>query len=159
MNNDTVIVTFKPEKYLWLRSRLQLDLMDVDTQVMELPVFIQEAGEIVAQANELREAAKDDLERTKAGVAQTLRQELEPNGKVKSESKIESQIPLQADYIAKLEQLSIARLDAALWASIVDALRAKSMAVRVAADLLNSGFLTPDYIRNKRRREIREVKV
>ena len=151
-----VVPTFNPEKYKWLRAKTSLDLMDIDEAVMQMGVLLQEAGECCALANEIRESAKDDLERAKAQIAEYLRGEPYKD-KQRSESMIDSQIPTYQDYKDVQARLSIARSDAALWATVVEALRAKSMQIRVAADLLNSGFLTNDYVRNKRRKEIRQA--
>lgn len=147
---------FQPEKYVWLRSQTSLDLMEMDEAVMQMGVLIQEAGEYCALANERRETAKDELEQVKAQVAEYLRGQ-DYKGKQRSESMIESQLPTYPDCVNSQLKLSAARQDAALWASVVEALRAKSMQIRVAADLLNSGFLTADHIRNHRRRQIREA--
>lgn len=135
-----------------------MDLIDIDEELIRMPVLIQDAGESCAIANELRESAKEEFERMKAHIAQQVR-EAPTTGKARSETMIESQLPLYEPYKLKQTELGQARLDAALWMTIIEALRAKSMAMRVAADLLNSGFITSDHVRNKRRREIREVSV
>lgn len=153
--SDT-LPSFRPEKYIWLRAQASLDLADIDEAIQEMGVLIQEAGECSALANELRELAKDELEQQKSIVADYLRKEPYKD-KQRSESMIDSQIPIYPDYINAQTKLSNARRDASLWATVVEALRAKSMQIRVAADLLNSGFLTSDFIRDKRRRAIRQA--
>jgi hypothetical protein len=148
---------FRTSKYEWLRSKIPMDLADLDQEVIELPVLIQEAGECVSIANELRDRSRDEFERLKASIGQQLRDDLLPNGKIRSESMIEAQIPCYAQYKVAQDALGKARLDAALWSTITDALRTKSMNIRVVADLMNSGFITSDYIRTSRRRAIREA--
>lgn len=155
--DEDIKPTFRTSKYEWLRSHAQLDLMDMDEQVMQMPVLLQEAGECTALANEIRERAKDTLKHTAASLAHALRED-KSNGK-RSESTIEASVPIYPEYINKLTELSTARLDASLWEALTDALRSKSMAIRVAADMLTSGWITADYIRNKRRREIREAPI
>jgi len=154
--DENISPTFKKERYEWLRTKTALDLFEIDNEVIEMSVLLQEAGEYTALANEYKERAKEELIRTSAAIAHSMRFDMS-DGKKKSETTIESMIPIYPEYIAKLQELDSARLDAALWSSLTDALRSKSMAIRVAADLLNSGYLTPDYIRNKRRKEIREA--
>ena len=149
---------FRSEKYQWLRKQVALDLSDMDEEVMRIPVLLQEAGECVALANENRETAKDELELVKAQIAEYLRGEPYKE-KQRSESMIDSQIPTYQNYKDAQAKLSEARRDSALWITVMEALRTKSMQIRVAADLLNSGFLTADHIMNKRRRAIREVQV
>ena len=153
-NDNDSIPAFRSEKYQWLRSQASLDLMEIDEAVMQMGVLIQEAGECCALANEIRETEKDNLERVKARVAEYLRGE-PYNGKHRSESMIDSQLPAYQEYKDAQARLSTARKDAALWATVIEALRAKSMQIRVAADLLNSGFLQKDYIIARRRKEIR----
>lgn len=155
---DSTNPTFRPDRYEWLKYQAALDLTDIDEELMRIAVLIQEAGECSALANEIRETAKDDVEQAKAHVAGELR-EIPYKNKQRSESMIDTEIPLNEGYRNSLRQLSQARMDAALWATVVEALRVKSMQIRTAADLLTSGFITTDYIRDKRRREIREAKV
>jgi len=150
------VPSFQSEKYVWLRAHCSLDLMEMDEAVMQMGVLIQEAGEYCALANERRESAKDELEQVKAQVAEYLRGQ-EYKGKQRSESMIESQLPTYPDCVNSQLKLSAARRDAALWASVVEALRAKSMQIRVAADLINSGFLTQDHIISRRRKQVREA--
>lgn len=153
---EDIIPSFRSEKYKWLRSQVSLDLMEIDEAVMQMGVLIQEAGECCALANEIRELARDNFERVKANIGEYLR-DIEFKGKLRSESMITAQAPTYPDYITAQAQVSCARRDASLWATVVEALRAKSMQIRVAADLLNSGFITSDFIRQKRRKQIREA--
>jgi hypothetical protein len=155
-NKDSDLVpSFRTEKYLWFRSKRRLELLDIDEELIEIPVLVQDAGECVAIANELRDSAKEEFDRTKANIAQQLRIVPGDNGKARSESTIDSQLPLYDLYKTSQNKLSQARLDAALWSSMQEAMRTKSSQIRVAADLLSNGFLTTDYVRTKRRREIR----
>lgn len=150
--------TFEVEKYRWIKNKLPLDLLNVDEELIELPVILQQASEFVSSAIEIRERAKDDLEQITSELADALRKvPLEGTGKFRSETQIDKQIPLSPLYRDKQDALGIARLDASLWQSLTDAIRTKSSSIRIAADLLNSGFLTPSYIREKRRKDIREV--
>jgi len=153
--DENISPTFKKERYEWLRTKTALDLFEIDNEVIEMSVLLQEAGEYTSVANETRDRAKEELQATVAAISHGLRED-KTAGK-RSESAIESLIPIMPGYAEKLQALDTARLDASLWASLTDALRSKSMAIRVAADLLNSGWLTVDYIRNKRRKEIREA--
>lgn len=153
---DTIEPTFETERYRRLKQKSRLDLMDIDSELEELSFLVQEASEYAAKANEIREQAKDNLEISEAEIADALRQEPQANGKPPSESMVESKIPLSNVYIIKKAELSRARLDAALWQSQVDALRTKSSSIRAAADLITSGYMTTNYITDKRRKELRK---
>jgi hypothetical protein len=152
-----IVPSFKPEEYVWLRSRIGIDQLRIDEEVIELPTLIQKAAEFTASAIELREVSKEEVQRAQAQVADQLRQTLTPNKKHRSETMIASEIYLSSYLQGKMEEHSKARLDAALWGSIVEALRSKNSAIRVIADLLNTGFITPNAIMDKRRKEIRNA--
>lgn len=149
--------SFRPEKYLWLKRQVSLDMMRIDEELMEIPVLIQEAGENVALAMEIREAAKSDLEVEAAKQAANLRNIKLESGKPPSETAVDKMVPLTPEYEQKLTILSQARLDAGLWQSIMEALRTKSSAIRTVADLVAAGWLSRDHIIQNRRREIRNA--
>ena len=154
-----IVPVYKPHEYIWLKRRLALDLPNIDDDIMEIPSLIQQAGELTSTAIEIRETAKEDYERAKAHAAEILRNTSDPKGKQRSETAIQSQVVLSPEVEQRGKELSTCRLDAALWQSLTEALRSKNSAIRVVADLLNSGFLTSSSIMEKRRREIRNVKV
>lgn len=153
-----VTPAYKPHEYVWLKKRLSLDLCNIDDDIIELPQLIQQAGELTSVAIELREVAKDDYERAKAHVADTLRNTPDPKGKQRSETTIQSQVLLDGELEDRSKELSKCRLDAALWQTLTEALRSKNSAIKVVADLLNSGFLTSSSIYDKRRRELRNAR-
>ena len=154
-----IVPSYRPHDYVWLKRRLSLDLMNIDDDIMEIPSLIQQAGELTATAIEIRETAKEDYDRAKAQAAELLRNTTDPKGKQRSETAIQSQLGLSPQVEQRGKELSSCRLDAALWQSLTEALRSKNSAIRVVADLLNSGFLTSSSIIEKRRRDIRNVKV
>ena len=151
--------SFQAEKYEFIKKHLPLDLVDLDEEVIKLPVLLQEAAEHCSQAIEIREAAKDDLEKTKAEIGDSLRITPGAGGKTRSETAIAAEIPLSGKYGLALSALSTARLDASLWQALCEALRSKSSMVRVVADLIGSGYLTQSSILAKRRSSIRQASV
>jgi len=154
-----IVPSYKPHEYIWLKRRVGLDIPSIDDEVMEIPSLIQQAGELTSTAIEIRELAKEDYERAKAHAAETLRNTSDPKGKQRSETAIQSQLILSPEVEQRGKELSASRLDAALWQSLTEALRSKNSAIRVVADLLNSGYLTSSSITEKRRRDIRNVQV
>lgn len=157
-NHIDVEPDFRKERYFFLKSKARLDLLNVDEALEEIPFLIQDAGECAALANEIKDTAKSELSLAEAEEAERLRG-IQINGKYPAEQAILSKIPLCTQVQQKQSQLSQARLDASLWATVVNSLMTKSSAIRTAADLINSGYLTTDYIYKKRRKEIREVQV
>lgn len=157
IHNGRPIPNFNSEKYIWLRNHLELDLLNIDDELVKISVLVQEASENTALAIEIRESAKEDLERVSAELSAYLRLP-DDKGKVKSETQISSLIPMEEGYKQALLSLSEARLDAGLWMGITDAFRTKSSAIRVTTDLIVAGYLTSNSIVDKRHREMRHVK-
>lgn len=153
---DTV-PTFRPQKYLWLKSKTQIDMLDLDNELMEIPVLIQEASENVAIAMEIRETSKSDLDVQIARSADAIRKTPLESGKAPSETAIDKMVSLTKEYQDKLALLSSARLDAGLWQSITESLRTKSSALRTIADLVSAGWLTTDHVIKNRRRDMRNA--
>jgi hypothetical protein len=159
-NSDYGIVptSFRPEEYVWIKKKLGIDLLDISEEIIELPGLIQKTGEYTSAAIELREAAENELKYTIAQEAESLRTTPTPKGKARSETQIQSEIGLSPAVKQKQEALSEARLNASLWQVLVESLRRKDSGIRVAADLINSGYLAKDTIVAKRRQEIRNAK-
>lgn len=152
-----ILPTFEVDRYRWLRQRSSLDLMEIDQELQELPILVQECGERVALAIEIRDSAKEELEKTKSEVAEAMRIESAKSGKEFSESKIDSKLPSNSIVEAKRAELSIARLDAALWSNLNQAIQAKQYLIRTAAELIVSGYISKDFIVDKRRKELRSI--
>jgi len=148
-----------PDQYRFLKAKLAIDMLALDEEVEQIGVLVQSATECSAQANEVRDTLKDRLSEVYSVAAYNLRIAPYPTGRggVRSEAQIESEVPLDADYKQAQADLSEARLDSALWASIADAMRTKSSALRVTADLINAGFITSDHINLSRREELRKA--
>lgn len=147
--------TFETERYRWLKVRVPIDFLSLDEEVSQMSTLIQMAGEITAQVIEDRDSAKELLAQVKSEVASRLRSIPDANGKYRSESTITSEIESQPEYKEQQELLSKIRLDAALWISLTESLRTKAASLRTSAELIQSGFITRDYILDKRRTELR----
>ena len=146
---------FNTQKYLFLKQGLATDLLNLDEELQRISVYIQDAAENAAVANELRDAAKENFNLVAAKASSRLREEPTSTGKARSETQIASELPLCPDYQEAQGTLSEARLDAALWATLSDAFRTKSSSLRAAADLIGAGYITQDYLTQKRRVEQR----
>jgi len=157
---DNGVPSFKRDKYLFFRSRRNVDLLSLDEEVSEIASLVQDVAECTAQAVEIREAAKDELEKTKATLAEKLRrvkvEDGEKGRREKSETTIASQILLDPLLEEKQIALAEARYDAALWSSLVEAMRTKYGAIKVVAELMALGYTTQSHILAKRREELRK---
>jgi hypothetical protein len=150
---------FDTQKYRWLRFKLNIDFLRIDDELAEIGMLIQEAGERACSAIEARDAAKDELERVKAKVADDLRKPIiTPDSKpeYRSEARITSELPLDDRVLQAQIILGRAKFDASLWEKLTSNLITKSSSIRAAADLVQAGFLTPSFVLDKRRRELRQ---
>ena len=149
---------FEPKKYAWFRVKTQIDLMEIDEEVSQMPTLLQDAGELTCSAIEARDSSKELLSQVRSEIAAELRATKTESGKPKSETQIESEIELSSKFKEQQDLLSQARQDAGLWINLMEALRTKAAQLRTAADLISSGYITRDYISNKRRDEIRKAR-
>lgn len=155
--SEEKVPSYAPDKYKWLKRRVALDLLAVDEELQEIGVLIQEAGEHCAFARETRDSAKAELERTEAVVSFRMSNLTGADGKQNSAAKVKAELPMQAEVVEMNSLLIAADLDLALWTNVSDALRTKSHSIRAAADLVAAGFISQDYILNKRRADMRSV--
>jgi len=149
---------FEREKYLWLKSQLQIDFLEMDEEFKKIPFLVQEAAEYAALAAEQRDTCKELRDEVIAMEAAKLRA-TNVNGKTPSEAAIDKEVILQPKVIEKLTAYAECRLDAALWSTIVDGFRSKDYALRSGAQLMQMGFITTESLLTKRREEMRRVKV
>lgn len=148
---------FEAQRYNWFKAKTTIDLMDIDEEVSMMPTLLQDAGETVCLAIETRDSAKELLSQVRSEVASELRATKTESGKPKSETQIESEIETSQKFKDQQELLATARLDAGLWINLMEALRTKAAQLRTSADLIQSGYITRDYIQNKRRQDIRRA--
>lgn len=157
MTGEALEPQLNGEKYRWLKGQLKPDLLDLDEEISRISVLVQEANENSAMANEIRDAAKEGLSVQTARAAARLRGEPLSSGKTRSEAQIESELPLCPEHQKALEEYGNARLDAALWMSMVQGYSTKAYSLSTAAELIKMGYITKDAIIEKRRKDIRNV--
>lgn len=142
---------YQEKKYNTLRARLVIDALQIDQELIQQPMLLQEAAEGCADAIRLRDAAKHALELACARASRTLR-EPDENGKVASEQKILSLIPLEVQ--DEEELLADAKRDAMYWQGLADSFSEKGSALRRIAELTTSGYMAPNDAYLERRREM-----
>jgi hypothetical protein len=147
------------ETYERLRSKLTLDPLDLDQELIELPMLIMEAAELTANRVTDRDRAKNELDVAMAQAADHLRRTPVTDGKggtkVRSEAQIETEIPLYDNVQSAVTKLEDAKLELALWQALCDSLRAKRDSLKLFADLTISGYLSPNTALSERKTEIR----
>lgn len=154
-----IVPAFRAAEFVWIKRRLGIDMLAIDEEIIELPNLIQQAGEYTAEAANAQEMAENELKSVMALVAEQLRAKKNIHGKNRSETQIGTELPASPEVKEHQDIVAKARLDAKLWSILMESLRKKDSGIRTIADLLNSGFLTTATIMEKRRKEIRQVKV
>ena len=148
---------FNSERYIWLQNQLQTDLLALDEEVSRIGLLVKDANENAAIAAEFRDSEKDRLSVVRAKVMSVSRETLRPDGKAKSETQIDAELPLSPDYQKAQTEYADARLDAALWASMSQGYSTKAFSLTQAVTLIQIGYITQDSIIAKRRDGMRKA--
>jgi hypothetical protein len=143
------------ERYQEVKRHLNIDPARLTEELVEVAQWQSDAMEGVAEAQRGRDNAKDYLETVKAEAAAALRYPTDGR-KQPSEALIASELLLSPEVHAAMDGLREAEHDLSLWKSVSDSIRTKSSALRVIADLIQSGYTTPNAIYSDRRTKINE---
>lgn len=143
-------MTDYPEAYQALRVQLPIDWLDLDNEIMKMPVLVQEAAELAVAASNEESILQLGYDVAKAETGQRLRQE---NERI-TEAAIERQLPLSDEVQqARLDYLH-AKSYARLCEELVRSLRIKSQQLQKSCDMIVQGYMTPSAAYEKRRSEI-----
>lgn len=149
------------ETFERIQRRLTFDPLEIDQELIELPMLIMEASEQTAHCLSARDRAKNDVDLAIAEASDHLRQQTTTDGKggqkLRSEAQIETEVPMYQSVQDTQRTLEQAKLDLALWMALCDSLRTKRDSLKVYSDLVISGYLTPNAALNQRRSEIRNA--
>ena len=135
---------FNEEGYARLRARLRADPQKLTDELIEQPALMQDAAENAADAIQIRDAAKNTLSVEISNAAGRLRLLLDDNNKPFSEAKINSMVLADARVVDATEEHEEAKHSAAYWISLVEAYNDRGSSLRRMADLIVSGYLTPN---------------
>jgi hypothetical protein len=148
-------------QYEQLQKKLVLDPMELDQELIELPMLIMEANEQCAHCLSARDRAKNDLDLAMAEAADDLRSQTVSDGKggfkVRSEAQITTEIALYKSVQEAQRVVESAKLDLALWQALCDSFRTKRDSLKIFSDLTISGYLSPNAALTQRRTEIRNA--
>lgn len=143
------------QAYAVFRSRLTIDMMRLDEDLINHPMLMQQAGEIAADALQIRDACNHDLAVVTAKEAQNLRV-ADEDGKTPSEARINSQVILSRRVKAARTALEDAQHDLDYWQIMVNAIREKGNSMKRIAELTIAGYLAPNAAYSERRSELRK---
>jgi len=138
------------ERYKKLSQYVGLNLLDLEHCFQVTPNAIQEAGELVAAADMIRDQAKNAVLVAMAEAGERMRLVL-VGGKEPSQVKIDSMMPLDPEVQAAKQVVSTSTYEADLCAALFRALETQARLLGKAADMVVSGYLTPTALNDQRR--------
>ncbi len=146
---------FREAEYNSLKIHLRIDVMAMDDELIQHPSRLQEVCEIAADALQLRDAFKHQVEIETAEAARRLRVP-DADGKVPAENKIASQVLLDKKVEVASAELEEANHDLRYWQSLVDSFKEKGSSLKRIAELTIAGYLAPNSVRRSEVSEIRK---
>lgn len=141
--------------YIKLRSRLVIDMLRFDEEIMALPQLIQEAAELAADAGVERDSSKQARDIALAEAANVLRN---VEGKPPSEKQIDSEVNLVDSVQDAVQTYIKASRDAEVWRSLVESLKNKKELLRTLSDQIIAGFMSPTSFVKDARQAMNEVR-
>ena len=147
------------EVYERLKTKLELDPLELDQELIELPMLIMECAEYTSEKLAQRDRCKNALDLAMAEASDGLRTELtidvKGNNKQRSEAQISSEVFLDEGVQRSLTDLEQSKYELALWQALMDSLKAKRDSLKIFSELTISGYLSPNVALDNRRAEIR----
>lgn len=145
---------YQEKMYADLKGQLAIDSMRLDEGLQRQPMLFQSVAEIAADALQIRDAAKNDLDIAKADAARRLRKDPDENGKPLAETRIASMLPLDKKVQEAQDLLSEAEHDLDYWQALVDAYNQRGSSLRRIAELTTAGYLTPNAAYKQRQEDM-----
>lgn len=135
-----------------MKAKLFIDTMRLDDELIQHPMLLLDVIELTADAMLMRDNAKNMVERITAEAALRFRVP-EKDGKMPSEARISSMLPLDGQVKEAQIKYEDAKHNYNLWSGLAEAYREKGGSLKRIAELTIAGFLAPNMVR---RREMAE---
>lgn len=145
------------DSYARLRQSLTVDTLRLGEEVVEFPMLLMEVGEHCAVAVARQDIAANDLKTAMAEAADQLRSAVGENGKAPSEARVTAGLAKHKKVVAATRELEGAKLDRALWAALVDAVKAKQSAVKQTTDMTLAGYMSTGSAYDSRKKELNDA--
>lgn len=137
---------FKETEYYELKSKLSIDIMALDDELMQHPMLIQDVNEYAARALNIRDTRKIGVELATAEAGWRLRVP-EKDLKMPSEAKISSLIPLDKNLQEAQAAYELAKFHYNYWSGLAEAYREKGGSLKRVSELTIAGFIAPNKVR------------
>ena len=145
---------FMEKDYNNAKVHLQIDMMDLETEFIQHPARMQAVVECCADVMQIRDTSATLLKIEIANAAERLRVP-DKDGKLPSETKINSLSLLDARVVSATEALAEAEHDLRYWQGLADSYRAKGSSLKHISELTVAGWLAPS---NNRKQELQAVR-
>ena len=145
------------EQYMALRNELAVDEHNLDHGFVRIPMLMVETMEHRIAADQIVIEKKNSLTLVCATESAEMRDELQ-NGKIRSEASIASELPMRELVVDARDALNEVSSDAALWAGLVDCVRAKLTAMKALSELTIAGYITPNSVYEKHKADMNVVR-
>lgn len=142
------------DRYYELRQHLGIDLLDLEHAFMVTPRVIQDAAELAAKADNVKNVAKHTLDIVKAEAGERIRSPARPGGRDLSEARVAAVLPLDPQVQEARRLYDNATYEADLCTALHQSLRDQSFLLSKTAEMVIAGFISPTTAHEHRREEI-----
>jgi hypothetical protein len=132
--------------YERLKACLPVDLVEIDKDLIEMPVIAQEAAELAATMMNCVATAKHELEIAGAEARSVIRVRLLVNGKPPSETRVDSEVPLDEVVQMRRRELDALEYKYRLASDLARSMQKKSDQIGNATSMILKGFMTPNSV-------------
>lgn len=137
------------KRYDELTQKLLISLLEIDKELMHGAQLVQQCAELSADANSQEQEAKLTLDIVTAEASARLRIH-EEGKKARSETQIQSELPLEEDVQAARMEYDTAKHLASICSSLVGSMREKARLIGKACDMTVAGYITPSSYQPRR---------
>jgi len=147
---------YMEKEYNIAKAHLRIDMMDLETEFIEHPSRIQTVIEFTADVMQVRDTAAMLLKVEVAEAAERLRVP-DKDGKLPSETKLNSLSLLDAKVLLATEALAEAEHDLRYWQGLAESYRAKGSSLKHISELTVAGWLAPNTNRKQELQAARDA--
>ena len=131
------------QKYNNLKKRLNLDAVNIDKDLVELPMIIQEASELFSEVQNEYNVADHAYDVILAETAQDLRN---VDGRAPSETQIQARVPLSELVQDARNIRDNLKTELAQVKALVENLRDANQNLKTVGQLIMAGFISPNSV-------------
>lgn len=126
---------------------LEIDETNLDQELMRQPATMQEISLCYAEAVSIRDAGKQELERTYAEVSLQVREDFADSGRKVTEDLVLQTTLASDEYVAAQKDYLDAKLECDQWSGLKEAFIQRSFMLRDLVQLYIAGYFTDSAIK------------